>query len=193
MEARAPQPDLAQPLALTRITMPDCASHRAIFLEIGAPWAVGSRFRNVRCRDRGTFCRSAPASLLHHDEAGAYLGMVELYNSSALFPSLIGRGFGKRLMAGALDQAWRFSPGRMWLHPVVVLGFLALPGCFFSRIPLAVPGGGRLILFDRFFVCAVVEVWRVGGGRRRFLQIDRATRSITWLNLAMIPPPAPFP
>ena len=38
MEARAPQPDLAKPLVMTRITMPDCASYRAIFLEIGAPW-----------------------------------------------------------------------------------------------------------------------------------------------------------
>jgi hypothetical protein len=24
--------------------------------------------------------------------------------------------FGKRLMAGALDQAWRLAPGRIWLH-----------------------------------------------------------------------------
>ncbi|TJX12513.1 MAG: GNAT family N-acetyltransferase, partial [Mesorhizobium sp.] len=33
-----------------------------------------------------------------------------------LFPSLTGRGLGKRLMAGALDQAWRLKPERIWLH-----------------------------------------------------------------------------
>ncbi|RVB56435.1 GNAT family N-acetyltransferase, partial [Mesorhizobium sp. M7A.F.Ca.CA.002.03.2.1] len=38
MEARTPQPDLARPLGMTRITTPDCVSYRAIFLKIGAPW-----------------------------------------------------------------------------------------------------------------------------------------------------------
>ncbi|WP_246672814.1 hypothetical protein [Mesorhizobium sp. B2-3-11] len=37
MEARAPLLGLARPLAIKRITTPDCASYRAIFLESALP------------------------------------------------------------------------------------------------------------------------------------------------------------
>lgn len=125
MEARAPKPDLARPLAMTRITIPDLASYRAIFLEIGAPWLWDrvSEMSDAEITDH--FADPHQHLYYGHDESGSHLGMVEFFvadNSEieityfGLFPSLTGRGFGKRLMAGALDLAWRLNPSRIWLH-----------------------------------------------------------------------------
>ncbi|QPC95323.1 GNAT family N-acetyltransferase [Mesorhizobium sp. INR15] len=125
MEARAPAPGLAKPLAMTRITKPDCASYRAIFLEIGAPW-LWDRVSEMSDAEIAAHFADANNHLYYgHDEAGTHLGMVEFSVLDAneieityfgLFPSLTGRGFGKRLMAGALDTAWRLEPTRIWLH-----------------------------------------------------------------------------
>jgi GNAT superfamily N-acetyltransferase len=125
MEARAPQPGLARPLAMTRITSPDCASYRAIFLEIGAPW-LWDRVSEMSDADITEHFADPRQHLYYgHDESGAHLGMVEFFVADnndieityfGLFPSLTGRGFGKRLMAGALDLAWRLDPNRVWLH-----------------------------------------------------------------------------
>lgn len=125
MEARAPQPDLAQPLVMTRITTLDCASYRAIFLEIGAPWLWDrvSEMSDAEITDH--FADPRQHLYYGHDEGGVHLGMVEFFVADTneieityfgLFPSLTGRGFGKRLMAGAFEQAWRLKPGRIWLH-----------------------------------------------------------------------------
>lgn len=125
MEARVPQPLLAQPLAMTRITMPDCASYRATFLEIGAPW-LWDRVSEMSDAEIAEHFADPRQHLYYgYDESGTHLGMVEFLVTDSneieityfgLFPSLTGRGFGKRLMAGALDLAWRLDPGRIWLH-----------------------------------------------------------------------------
>ncbi|AEH90283.1 GNAT family N-acetyltransferase [Mesorhizobium opportunistum] len=125
MEARAPVPGLAQPLAMTRVTKPDCASYRAIFLEIGAPWLWDRAAEMSDAEIAAQFADPRHHLYYGHDEDGGHVGMVEFRVADGdeieityfgLFPSLTGRGFGKRLMAGALDQAWRLAPGRVWLH-----------------------------------------------------------------------------
>ncbi|TPN44585.1 GNAT family N-acetyltransferase [Mesorhizobium sp. B1-1-9] len=125
MEARAPVPDLAQPLAMTRMTEPDCASYRAIFLEIGAPWLWDRAAEMSDAEIATQFAEPRHHLYYGHDEGGGHVGMVEFRVGDddeieityfGLFPSLTGRGLGKRLMAGALDQAWRLAPGRIWLH-----------------------------------------------------------------------------
>ena len=125
MEARAPVPDLAQPLAMTRITKPDSAAYRAIFLEIGAPWLWDRAAEMSDAEISAHFSDPRQHVYYGHDESGDHVGMVEFSVTDSneieityfgLFPSLTGRGFGKRLMAGALDQAWRLGPGRIWLH-----------------------------------------------------------------------------
>ena len=125
MEARAPQPDLARPLAMRRIMAPDCESYRAIFLEIGAPWLWDRVSEMTDAEISDHFADPRQHLYYGHDESGAHLGMVEFFVADnneieityfGLFPSLTGRGFGKRLMAGALDLAWRLKPDRIWLH-----------------------------------------------------------------------------
>ncbi|MEO5759485.1 MAG: GNAT family N-acetyltransferase [Mesorhizobium sp.] len=125
MEARAPVLDLARPLAMTRITKPDCASYRAIFLEIGAPWLWDRVSEMSDAEIAGHFADPNNHLYYGHDEDGTHLGLVEFSVLNAneieityfgLFPSLTGRGFGKRLMAGALGKAWRLEPARIWLH-----------------------------------------------------------------------------
>ncbi|MBZ9708217.1 GNAT family N-acetyltransferase [Mesorhizobium sp. ESP7-2] len=125
MEARAPVQGLAQPLAMTRVTEPHPAVYRAVFLEIGAPW-LWDRAAEMSDSDIAAhFCDPRQHLYYGHDESGGHVGMVEFSVAASneieityfgLFPSLTGRGFGKRLMAGALDQAWCLEPSRIWLH-----------------------------------------------------------------------------
>ncbi|GLQ77686.1 N-acetyltransferase [Mesorhizobium huakuii] len=125
MEARAPRPDLAKPLAMTRISEPDTAAYRAIFLEIGAPWLWDRAAEMSDAEISAHFADPRQHLYYGHDESGGHVGMVEFRMDDnneieityfGLLPALTGRGLGKRLMAGALDQAWRLDPGRIWLH-----------------------------------------------------------------------------
>ncbi|WP_181169140.1 GNAT family N-acetyltransferase [Mesorhizobium sp. B2-4-14] len=125
MEARAPVPGLAQPLAMTRITRSEIASYRATFLDIGAPWLWDRAAEMSDAEIAAHFSDPRQHVYYAHDESGAHVGMVEFRvaeNSEieityfGLLPSLTGRGLGKRLMAGALGQAWGLGPSRIWLH-----------------------------------------------------------------------------
>ncbi|MEI9413327.1 GNAT family N-acetyltransferase [Mesorhizobium sp. Cs1321R2N1] len=125
MEARAPVQGLSHPLAMTRVTKPDPVIYRAVFLEIGAPW-LWDRAAEMSDADIAAHFADPRQHLYYgHDENGGRVGMVEFSLADSneievayfgLLPSLTGRGFGKRLMAGALDQAWRLEPSRVWLH-----------------------------------------------------------------------------
>lgn len=125
MEARAPVPGLVHPLTMSRVTKPDPAVYRAVFLEIGAPW-LWDRAAEMSDADIAAHFADPRQHLYYgHDESGGQVGMVEFSLADSneieityfgLFPSLTGQGFGKRLMAGALDQAWRLGPIRIWLH-----------------------------------------------------------------------------
>ncbi|ANN61806.1 GNAT family N-acetyltransferase [Mesorhizobium sp. SEMIA 3007] len=125
MEARAPVPGFAQPLAMTRIAKPDSAAYRAIFLKIGAPWLWDRAAEMSDAEISAHFADPCQHLYYGRDESGGHVGMVEFRMADdneieityfGLFPGLTGRGLGKRLMAGALDQAWRLAPGRIWLH-----------------------------------------------------------------------------
>ncbi|MBZ9797350.1 GNAT family N-acetyltransferase [Mesorhizobium sp. ES1-4] len=125
MEARAPTPDLARPLAMTRVTKPDPAIYRAVFLGIGAPW-LWDRAAEMSDADIAAHFADPRQHIYYgHDESDGHVGMAEFRVADSneieityfgLFPSSTGRGLGKRLMAGALDQAWRLHPHRIWLH-----------------------------------------------------------------------------
>ncbi|MBN9217504.1 MAG: GNAT family N-acetyltransferase [Mesorhizobium sp.] len=124
MEARSPVSNLAKPLPMTRITNPDCTSYRAIFVEIGAPWLWDRAPEMSDAEIAAHFADPRHHLYYGHDESGDHVGMVEFSMADdeieityfGLFPTLTGRGLGKRLMAGALDQAWRLKPRRIWLH-----------------------------------------------------------------------------
>ncbi|TIW79246.1 MAG: N-acetyltransferase, partial [Mesorhizobium sp.] len=125
MEVRAPVQGLAHPLAMTRVTNPEPAFYRSVFLEIGAPW-LWDRAAEMSDADIAEHFADPRQHLYYgHDERGSHVGMAEFTLADSneieityfgLFPSLTGRGLGKRLMAGALDQAWRLKPGGIWLH-----------------------------------------------------------------------------
>jgi GNAT superfamily N-acetyltransferase len=125
MEARLPQPDPAPPLTMIRITQPDIASYRAIFLRIGAPWLWDRVCEMTDAEIADHFADPRQHLYYGHDDTGAHVGMVEFVLTErdgieityfGLFPDLTGRGMGKRLMAGTLDLAWRLKPSRIWLH-----------------------------------------------------------------------------
>jgi GNAT superfamily N-acetyltransferase len=44
-----------------------------------------------------------------------------------LMPSFVGRGFGGALVTGALEDAWRWKPTRVWLHTCTLDHPSALP------------------------------------------------------------------
>jgi GNAT superfamily N-acetyltransferase len=124
MECRIPQPDLARPLTMIRITQPDIPSYRAIFLRIGSPWLWDRVCEMSDAEIADHFADPHQHIYYGHDETGTHVGMVEFapidggieITYFGLFPDLTGRGLGKRLMAGTLELAWRLRPSRIWLH-----------------------------------------------------------------------------
>jgi len=118
---------LAEPLAMRPIA-PDLADYRATFLELGVPW-LWTRVTHLSDEElRTLFADSRNALFYAVDELDRRLGLVglvELVNHDdgeteiayfGLLPRAVGRGLGKRLMAGALQVAWHRAPSRIWLH-----------------------------------------------------------------------------
>ena len=98
--------------------------NRFLYLSIGSDWSWNDKRRwsddewkaYVEAPGLRTFCAyadGAPAGYyeLHYaEETGveiAYFG---------LFPAFVGRGLGGALLTHALEEAWKMSPRRVWVH-----------------------------------------------------------------------------
>ncbi|MFV0622804.1 GNAT family N-acetyltransferase [Sphingomonas sp. ac-8] len=135
-----PLPDA--PLRLVPWPMPDLGKYRALFRRVGEPWLWFSRL--VMDDDRLAAIVHDPGIAVYAavDRQGIEVGMLELdYRRAgecelsyfALVPELVGRGFGRWLMAQALALAWRKDVARLWVHTCTLdhpraLGFYRASG-----------------------------------------------------------------
>ncbi len=132
-----PEPN---PLPLSALTLdgrikPDLEWYRALFRRVGAPWLWFSRL---------DMDDTALANVVHHPAvevfavtlAGEEIGLLELdfrmpgacaLAYAALVPEHTGRGHGRRLIAAALDRAWREGVARVHLQTCTLDHPAALP------------------------------------------------------------------
>ncbi len=113
-----PATGLPAPIRLVPVTQADQEACLSLFSTIGKPW-LWSRAFNLSARELNKLD-------IHFalDDAGHRLGIVEFSGRSGpdveiaffgLHPVAIGGGLGRRMMAAALDLAWR-TTDRVWLH-----------------------------------------------------------------------------
>ena len=125
------QPPKARPLPvmaalrLDHWRTADRARYRQLFREVGAPWLWASR---LAMTDAALDAILQSPDVEVHAVArrdGTAVGILELDFREAgqceiaffgLVPALTGKGFGKWLMAQALNLAWRKGIDRVWLH-----------------------------------------------------------------------------
>ena len=105
-------------------TVPQWQLNRFLYFVVGDGWTWTDKrpWSDEQWRDYAeserlrTFCAyydGAPAGYyeLRRDEEGgveiAYFGLL---------PAFIGRGFGGALLTSAIEEAWRMSPSRVWVH-----------------------------------------------------------------------------
>ena len=126
MRARPkPAPLPEAPLVLVRWKQPSPAKYRALFTRVGSPWLWFSRL---------AMSDADLMDIIHHDDvmiwavcdrAGIEVGILELdfrvageceISFFGLVPELMGKGYGRWLMAQAMAAAWRPGVSRVWLH-----------------------------------------------------------------------------
>ena len=113
------------PLLLKRMPPVNTPHVRAVFNQIGASCLWD---RTAQLNDEMTRNPWGPDDCLYfaYDDTDRHVGLLELARHRdedsieiaylGLFPDLIGRGLGKRLMMAALAAAWDFDPRRVYLH-----------------------------------------------------------------------------
>ena len=115
---RKPAAPFAEPLRLVRVGAAETAECRRLYAAIGTPW-LWSRAFAVDPEPE-----AAAANYIAQDGTGAPIGIVELTRREAgeveityfgLVPGATGAGYGRRMMAAALDLAFA-AAGRVWLH-----------------------------------------------------------------------------
>lgn len=119
-----PATPLAEPLPLRPVPAPDIAWYRGLYARIGLDWLWTSRL---------LMDDAALGAILHHpgnalfvaEGAAGETGIVELDRRNpedvevsffGLVPEATGQGLGPRMMAAALQEAWRPETRRVWLH-----------------------------------------------------------------------------
>lgn len=115
---------IADPLPLRPVARPDLAWYRRFYAAIGLDWLWTSRLLMDEAK---------LAAILHHpgnelfvaDGDAGEAGIVELDRRNpadveisffGLVPEATGQGLGPRMMAAALQEAWRPETRRVWLH-----------------------------------------------------------------------------
>lgn len=128
LEMRAPPPRVATPLpegvALEPIGAADVARYRRLFAAVGEDWLwFGRRLLDDAAlaailSDPAVWCRAVVRD-------GRDVGLVELDRRVegevelayfGLTREAIGGGLGRALMGIALDEAWKGTPERVWVH-----------------------------------------------------------------------------
>lgn len=111
-------------LAVVHAKRPTVAYYRFLFEAVGKKW---------KWEGRGRLSDAALSAIIHdpNDEIhvlfvdGVPAGFVELDRRVegeveiaffGLMPEFIGQGLGRYFLQWALDKAWSYSPGRLWLH-----------------------------------------------------------------------------
>ena len=127
LEMREPpdHPDLASPLSLKRVEVPQPEHYRELFRRIGGPWLWFSRL---------VIDDAHLAAIIQHpkvelysviDERGREVGMLELDFREphecelafvGLVPELSGQGHGRWLLAEAVRRAWLEGITRVHVH-----------------------------------------------------------------------------
>jgi GNAT superfamily N-acetyltransferase len=116
LEMRAPpRLPLAAPIRLINAKLDGGVCCAGLFTEIGTPW-LWSRAAHSPALDLANTYSAV-------DDKGRQVGLVEFSETSTdmeivyfgLVPMATGAGLGRRLMAAALDVAWR-TADRVWLH-----------------------------------------------------------------------------
>ncbi len=115
---RTPTARLAEPLRLVPVGAAETAECRSLYAAIGTPWLWSRAFAPEAEPE------AAATNYIARDDAGVPIGIVELTRREAdeveityfgLAPSATGAGYGRRMMAAALDLAFA-AAGRVWLH-----------------------------------------------------------------------------
>ncbi|MFZ5609310.1 MAG: GNAT family N-acetyltransferase [Pseudomonadota bacterium] len=110
--------------SLAQVTAVDPARYRALFRLVGGPWLWFSRL---------ALDDAALLGVLHHPQVALYIlrvddmdaGFVELDARHeaqvelaflGVAPELVGRGYGRPMIAFALQEAWARRPARVFVH-----------------------------------------------------------------------------
>ncbi len=116
-----PAAAIADPLPLRPVADPDLAWYRRFYAAIGLDWLWTSRLLMDDAALAAILRRPGNALFVAEDEAG----IVELDRRNSadveisffgLVPEATGQGLGPRMMAAALQEAWRPETRRVWLH-----------------------------------------------------------------------------
>ena len=119
---------------LRRIQNPTLDWYRALFRRAGSQWLWFSRLELTDVQ-LAKVLQDPNIELFLAEREGNEIGMAELDRSQspdveitsfALFSEAIGKGMGRAFMRQLLDQAWKFSAARVWLHTCNLDGPAAL-------------------------------------------------------------------
>lgn len=111
-------------VALLRATRPPVAFYRYLYDGVGAPWLWFERrlmsdaelaeiIEDEAVEIYVLYADGAPAGYAELDRRKA--GEVELAYFGML-PDFIGRGLGRYLLSWAIERAWSYEPGRLWVN-----------------------------------------------------------------------------
>lgn len=130
-----PRPPADPRFRILEATVPQWQFNRFLYCTVGADWAWNdlrqwsdaqwrAYVEDPRLRTFVAYCEGSPAGyyeLRRDDDGGveiAYFGLL---------PAFIGRGLGGALLTHALEEAWRTSPTRVWVHTCTLDHPAALP------------------------------------------------------------------
>jgi len=133
-ERPAPADVSSSGVHLRRIQNPTLDWYRALFRRAGSQWLWFSRLELTDVQ-LAKVLQDPNIELFLAEREGNEIGMAELDRSQspdveitsfALFSEAIGKGMGRAFMRQLLDQAWKFSAARVWLHTCNLDGPAAL-------------------------------------------------------------------
>jgi GNAT superfamily N-acetyltransferase len=122
-------------LRLRPVETPDLNWYRALYRRAGEQWLWFSRLEMTDAQ-LAAVLHSSSNELFVAEQEGIEIGMAELDRSHppdveitffGLFTEATGKGLGRRFMSALLDQAWKKSATRVWLHTCNLDAAAALP------------------------------------------------------------------
>jgi GNAT superfamily N-acetyltransferase len=105
-------------------TVPQWQFNRFLYLAVGSPWAWNDK-RTWSDEQWRTYVESGQLRTFSAYYDGAPAGYYELHRDDenaveiayfGLMPAFLGRRLGGALLTSAIEEAWRMSPTRVWVH-----------------------------------------------------------------------------